>query len=373
MRVVLLGIAFSVVPLVSAVAAPPLPLDGFADCIHHWQNANHTRDYLRLAEDDVRGIAENLLLYQRDNGGWRENEDPLRVLSDAEKKQLQRDKARTDTSLDNRNTWPQIEYLAGAFGLTGDKRYRDAALRGIDFLLSTQHASGGFPHSFPTQEGYRPHLTFADDILPDVLRLLRRIAAGDAPFGFVDDARRRSAARAVARGDAFILRMQIVQQGVRTIWAGQYHHETLEPVGARSFELPGLVCRESVAVVRYLMSIEQPSPETVASIEAAVAWFRRAALSGLRYETFAAKPVKYTWHTSTVDRRTVLDPNAPPLWARFYDLDTSEPFFANRDGRRVATFAEVERERRTGYDWYGTWPAALLARDYPAWRARVAR
>lgn len=371
MRAALVGIA-SLVPFF-AVAATPLPLDGFADCIHHWQNANHTRDYPRLAEDDVRGIADNILLYQRSNGGWRENEDPLRLLSEAEQEQLRRDQPKNDTSLDNRNTWPQIEYLAGAFGLTGDERYRDAALRGLDFLFSTQHASGGFPHSFPSRENYRPHLTFADDILPDVLRLLRRIAAGEAPFAFIDAARRQRASDAVARGEDFILRMQVRQHGEPTIWAGQYHHETLEPVGARSFELPGLVCRESVAVVRYLMSIETPSPQVIRAVEAAIVWFRRAAISGLRYETIAAEPVKYAWHTSTVDRRTLPDDTAPPLWARFYDLATSEPFLANRDGLRVATLADVERERRTGYEWYGMWPAELLERDYPAWLARIAR
>jgi len=365
-------IGLLVLAAASAVhAAPPLPLDGFADCIHHWQNANHTKDYPRLADDDVRGIADNILLYQRDNGGWRENEDPLRILSDEEREKILADRPRLDTSLDNRNGWPQVEYLAGAFGLTGDTRYRDACLRGLEFIFSAQHASGGFPHSFPTQEGYRPYLTFADDVLPDILRTLRRIARGDAPFAFVDADTRERAAAAVARGDACILRLQVIQDGVPTVWAGQYHHQTLEPAGARAFELPALVSRESVAVVRYLMSLESPSPEVIRAVEAAITWFERVPIRGLRVETFEAEPVKYTWHTSTTDRRTVEDPNAPPLWARFYDLETSEPFLANRDGRRVYSLAEVARERRTGYDWYGTWPAALIDVDFPAWKKRI--
>lgn len=357
----------------TAFAAPPLPLEGFADGIHHWKNANHITDYPRLAEDDVRGIADHILLYQRANGGWRENEDPLRILSDDERKKILADRAKEDTSLDNRNTWPQIAYLAGAYELTKDDRYRDACLRGLDFLFATQHPSGGFPHSFPSKENYRPHLTFADDVLPDILRLLRRISAGEAPFGFIDAARREQAAKAVERGDACILKLQIRQNGTPTVWAGQYHHATLEPVGARSFELPALVGRESVAVVRYLMEIPDPSPEVAASVVAAVAWFQRTAIAGLRLETIAAEPVKYTWHTSTTDRRTVPDPSAPLLWARFYDLQTSQPFLANRDGKRVQTLAEVERERRTGYDWYGTWPAKLLMEDYPAWKKRLGR
>jgi PelA/Pel-15E family pectate lyase len=355
----------------AAPPPPPLPLDGFADCIHHWRNANHITDYPRLADADVRGIADNILLYQRANGGWRENEDPLRILPAEEQARILADRTKTDTSLDNRNTWPQVEYLAGAFRLTGDPRYRDAAVRGLDFIFSAQHASGGFPHSFPSTESYKPHLTFADDILPDVLRFLRKVAAGAAPFEFIDAERRARAAAAFARGDACILTLQVRQSGVPTVWAGQYHHVTLAPVGARAFELPALVSRESVAVVRYLMSVESPSPEMMQAIDSAVAWFERVSINGLRLETFAAEPIKYQWHTSTTDRRTVPDASAPPLWARFYDLKTSEPFLANRDGERVFSLAEVARERRTGYDWYGRWPEELLRKDYPAWRRQL--
>ncbi len=353
-----------------AANPPPLPLEGFTDAIRHWQNSHHTTDYPRLAEDDVRGIADHLLLYQRANGGWKENEDPLRILTADERAQIAADRDRLDTSLDNRNAWPQVEYLAGAYTLTGDERYRDGCLRGLDFIFTAQHPSGGFPHSYPSQENYRPYLTFADDVLPDILRTLRKVAAAEPPFAFIESSTRDRAAAAVTRGDAFILARQVEQHGQPTIWAGQYHPATLEPIGARSFELPGLVTRESVAVLRYLMEIPDPSPEVIRAIEAAVAWFHTHEIHGWHVETFEAEPVKYTWHTSTTDRRLVADPTAPPLWARFHDLETSEPFLANRDGRRVATLADVARERRTGYDWYGSWAASLLAVDYPAWQAK---
>jgi hypothetical protein len=36
-------------------------------------------------------------------------------------------------------------------------------------------------------------------------------------------------------------------------------------------------------------------------------------------------------------------------------------------GRRSAVrLAEIGYERRNGYAWCGTWPAALLEKDYPA-------
>ncbi|MEI7731270.1 MAG: pectate lyase [Verrucomicrobiota bacterium] len=30
--------------------------------------------------------------------------------------------------------------------------------------------------------------------------------------------------------------------------------------------------------------------------------------------------------------------------------------------------AEIGYERRNGYAWYGNWPAALLDKEYPAWK-----
>ena len=35
------------------------------------------------------------------------------------------------------------------------------------------------------------------------------------------------------------------------------------------------------------------------------------------------------------------------------------------------SLAEIEYERRNGYSWLGTWPEALIQREYPAWKKRV--
>ncbi len=59
----------------------------------------------------------------------------------------------------------------------------------------------------------------------------------------------------------------------------------------------------------------------------------------------------------------VRDPNAPPLWARFYNIETNAPVFADRDGIPKATLAEIGDERRNGYAWYGNWPQKLLERN----------
>lgn len=352
----------------------PIPLDGFSDVIHHWRNQNdmYGREYPRYAPGQIVEIADNLVLRQRANGGWPTNQDPARIIPPEERRELRLTHNATDTSFDNRNTYPQIEYLAAAYVQAGQERHRDACLRGIDFVLDSQYPNGGWAHSPPRTDSYYGHITFADDVMPGVLRLLRKIAAGKPPFSFVDETRRARAAEAVARGDGLILRLQVVSEGRRAVWAGQYDRETLEPAKARSFELPALVSRESVQVVRYLMSIEDPSPEIIRAVEDAAAWFERTKIRGLRLERRKAAVVRYDHHTAKDDLVAVPDPDAPVLWARFYELADSQPFLANRDGRKVYTLAEVERERRTGYDWYGPFATELLDKEIPAWRARIA-
>ena len=93
-------------------------------------------------------------------------------------------------------------------------------------------------------------------------------------------------------------------------------------------------------------------------------------VEGLRIERVPAEPVRYAAHTSRHDVVAIEDPQAAPLWARFYEIDTNRPFMANRDGKKVFRLADVERERRTGYSWYGGYATALLERGYPDWRKK---
>ena len=46
---------------------------------------------------------------------------------------------------------------------------------------------------------------------------------------------------------------------------------------------------------------------------------------------------------------------------------------SGRDKVPHSDFNEIERERRGGYGYLGTWPAQLLAKDYPRWREKNQR
>lgn len=353
-------------------AAQGLPLDGFEDAIHHWQMKGDA-DYARHDPGDVAAIADNLLLMQRDHGGWVQNRDPLQVLSDADVAALVAEKSDTRGSFDNRNVFTQIEYLMGAYALTGDVRYRLGAEAGLGYLLDNQfEGCGGWPHTVPPENEYQRRITVADEVFSGPLRLLRRIAENRPPLDGFDNELREQSVDALARGEACLLRLQVRQGGWLAGWAGQYDPDTLAPMGGRSFELPAIVSQETVEIVRYLMTINDPSAEVIESVDSAVHWLEESALPGLRLETVALEaPEEYTYHTAKFDRRLVSDPDASPLWARFYDLEDNTVVLANRDGVRVERYDQIHPERRTGYSWYGEWPAKLIAKDYLKWQCRV--
>ena len=62
------------------------------------------------------------------------------------------------------------------------------------------------------------------------------------------------------------------------------------------------------------------------------------------------------------------DPGAPPLWARF-TIETNRPMFSGRDGVKKYSLAEIERERRNGYAWYGNWGESVAFRHHE-WRQK---
>ncbi|MGD9633794.1 MAG: pectate lyase [Pirellulales bacterium] len=324
------------------------------------------------ADESIR-VAENVLLYQNDNGGWPKNIDMARPLSDGDRETLRRDRNRSETLIDNGATWTQIRFLARMHAATGDWRYADAANRGLHFLLEAQYPNGGWPMIYPLREGYYSHLTFNDGAMIGVMNLLRDVTLnqeslqGAKVFGFVDAATRERCQKAIDKGLDVILATQVVVDGQPTVWCAQYDEHSLQPAAARAYELPSLSGYESVGIVEYLMQLDRPTPGIKRAVDSAVAWFNRSKIAGERVEwRFDGNSKRPT------DRVVVADPSAKPLWARFYSIDGNRPMFVGRDGVIHDHLADIEQERRVGYAWLGDWPAKLLEKDFPQWQAKWA-
>lgn len=313
-------------------------------------------------------IADNLLRWQRKSGGWPKNTDMAIVLSQAEAAKVSQEPAESDATLDNGSTHTQMRYLARVFNATQQARFKESFLKGLDYLFAAQYDNGGWPQFYPLIKGYYTHITYNDDAMASVLTLLREIARKQPNYTFVDEARRQRAEQAVAKGLECILKTQVVVDGKRTVWCAQHDEVTLAPAKARAYEHPSLSGSESVGVVRYLMSIEQPDARVVEAIEAAVAWFKAVQINGFRYFIKQGAALEKGY-----DRILEADPSAGPLWARFYEIGTNRPIFSGRDSVIKYSVTEIEHERRTGYGWYSDRAAQLLAKDYPAWRARLVK
>lgn len=310
---------------------------------------------------ESRAVADSVLQYQSPQGGWPKSIDlarPPRTPGD-----VPRPGDGRANSLDNEATTLPIAFLARVAHATGEATYRNAFLRGVDYLLAAQYPNGGWPQFWPLRNGYYSHITYNDGAMIRVMTVLRDVAGGQPPYDFVDASHRQRAADAVARGIDCILKTQIKQDGKLTAWCAQHDEKTLEPAWARAYEPPSLSGGESVGIVRFLMSIEEPTPEIVAAIQDAVAWLRSVAMKGVRIETIRGDDGRR-------ERRLVSDPAAPPLWARFYELRTNRPLYLDRDSVFRYDFAEIGYERRSGYAYHGTWAAELLTRDYPEWRQK---
>ena len=137
-------------------------------------------------------------------------------------------------------------------------------------------------HSRPRYGAYWHYITFNDDSMVGVLRLFRDVAQEEEPFTIVGTQRRVKASKAVAKGIECILKYQIVVDGNKTGWCAKHDDKTLEPRHGRPYERVSISGSEGVGVVDFLMEIKNPSPEIVEAVQAAVAWFDQAKLTGIR-------------------------------------------------------------------------------------------
>ncbi len=318
--------------------------------------------------DEAARIADQVVLYQKEHGGWEKNIDMAAMLTEAEKKNIPSETHEGET-IDNDATYTQIRFLGKIITASLLKKtppnnfpkYKDSFNKGLDYLFAAQYANGGYPQFFPLRKGYYTHITFNDDAMIGVVKLLREVSKKDDDFAFVDEARRLKAESAVAKAMPLILKLQVEIGGKKTVWAAQYDEDTMKPAAARKFEPVSLTAGESVGIVKFLMLDAHPNQATIDAVESAVAWYRANQIKGIRWERVKG------------ENAVVKDPNAPPIWARFYEIDTMKPIFSGRDTIIKYDVSQIEAERRNGYAWYKTEPNALLDKDYPKWKEKITK
>jgi PelA/Pel-15E family pectate lyase len=315
-------------------------------------------------------VAENMLLYQRSNGGWpkqfeKEKVDYKHVLSPLELSELKAGyESGIDATIDNSATTKEIRYLAKAYKRTADKRFLAAAERGVEYLLKAQYPNGGWPQYYPDFSSYRSQVTYNDNAMINVLNVLVDILEGNNDLGVINESFLKRCTLAMQKGIACILRTQVKQGEKLTAWCAQYDAKTLQPAKARAYELPSLSGQESVGIIRFLMRFENPGKEIIAAVQGGVEWLNKVKIVDYKF-----KEIVNPKTANGKDKALVPEPGNV-TWARFYELDTNEPFFCGRNGEKKKKLEEVEFERRMGYAWYNETPAKLINEEYPKWAAK---
>lgn len=312
--------------------------------------------------DEAIRIADNVLLYQTISGGWPKNIDMAEKLSEDDLDQIKKRKSGFEATIDNSATYTQIRFLTKVFNKSKLERFKNSLLKGIDYLFEAQYENGGWPQFYPLIEGYYTHITFNDNAMINVMRLLKDVADNEQEFTFIDQERKNNAKKSVEKGIECILKCQVIIEGKLTVWCAQHDEHTLKPAQARTYEHPSLSGYESAEIVSFLTEIENPSPEIINSIISAIDWFKEVEIKGIRLEI-----IQGTFENGRFDYKIVKDSKAPPMWARFYEIGTNRPIFSGRDGIIKYDISEIEQERRMYYSWLGYYPSELLTKIFPAW------
>jgi PelA/Pel-15E family pectate lyase len=317
---------------------------------NQWADFSKQPDKWYRSKEGIR-ITENILSWQSPHGSWPKNISTTQEPFTGDPNTLR-------GTFDNNATTEEIRFLARAFRATKDKRYKQAVLKGIDNILEAQYPTGGWPQYYPLDKDYSRHITFNDNAMVRLMNLLRD-AAGSHDFAFLDSNRRKAARKSFDRGIQCILKCQIIVNGKPTVWCAQHDELDYSPRPARTYELVSLSGAESSGILELLMSLDHPSPEVIRAIKAGAEWYESSKITGIRV----------VWTGG--DRVVREDPNAPVLWARFYEIESNRPMFSGRDGIKKYSLAEIEQERRRGYAWYGSWGDSV-AENYAKWKEKWA-
>lgn len=307
-----------------------------------------TDEWFKSAEGER--IMSIILSFQTPSGGWSKRTDMGKTAR--QKGEAFGVEENYIPTFDNNATSTQLQLLAQAYTVTKKKIYLDAFERGVRIIVDAQYPNGGWPQNYPVVGGYHDHITYNDNLIKQLMELLYNISTGKNEFAFTSKKLRKQAQTAYEKGLECIKKTQVVTNGQLTIWGAQHDRLTLAPAKARNFEMISLSSTESAHLMSFLMDIDKPDADTIKAVHAAAKWFKENKILGQRW--------------SRTDLALQADPEALPMWSRFYEIGTNKPIFGDRDSSIYYSVAQVSEERRKGYAWFSTAPNKILEK-YQAW------
>ena len=268
------------------------------------------------ASAEAQALADKVLDIQKNNGGWMKNIE-VSTMSDSDYNTQKSASSKAEHScLDNVATTQEMRFLAKVYQGCKVEKYRESFLKALNMILTAQMKVGGWGQYWPRSGNgsYQDYITFNDDLMTNVLKILRDIYENKGDFADIADETTREKCRAAFdRGLQCIIKCQVDDNGTPAAWCAQ--HDTIDylPTEGRPHELPSISGYESAALLSFLMSVENPSEELQNTITTAIEW--------LSEHTYMknAKIADYTNNNGEADRHIVSATNSD-VWARFIQI-----------------------------------------------------
>lgn len=153
-----------------------------------WQKVVYDQPASWYGTEEAIRIAENVLLYQREIGGWPKNTPMHLPLSKQEKKSLRKLQSTGDgATTDNGATISELTYLSKVYKATGIEAYKTSFLKGIDYLIEAQYPNGGWPQFYPLRDDYSRHITYNDGSMVNIMRVMKAISEQNDAYIIVEE------------------------------------------------------------------------------------------------------------------------------------------------------------------------------------------
>ena len=260
----------------------------YLDCFH----ATRDEFYYQAAME----VAEGLIAAQHPAGGWNylhdfAGEESARRWYDT----IGRCGWRLEefhhyygnATFDDAGTSEASQFLLRLYLERRSSRLREPLERAVRFVLDSQYENGGWPQRFPRVAGevdYAPYITFNDAVADENIKFLLMV------YHTLGDERALAAIRRAM--EIFPATQQPAPQAG---WSLQHHHETLAPMGARSYEPLSLATHTTAGNIAQMLDFYEWTGERrfIERIPEALAWLEsvrlrddQVQLQGRHYPTF---------------------------------------------------------------------------------------
>ena len=280
--------------------------------------------------DVTTSVADLIVALQNEDGGFQVLPDNYEM----SQKETGLGSMKDVSSVYNGATTSELKYLAKYITANKpeDSKYQDAFVKGIKYLLTTQHDNGGWSMNPGSGSGFNANIEVGNKAMTEVLTLLSDIAIlNNQDYVFARKAMNVDEIKsAVEKGNDFIIKSQISNNNKKSGWATQYDKSGNVTMG-HTYERESVSSYTTKDVIDYLMTIHNPSQDIKDAVESAYSWLKDVKI--------ADKEQKVVKDTSMNNGFDVYLVDGSGTWASNYVYDKAtdsyRPLYSDVDPTRA--------------------------------------